>query len=330
MPTGSAVFHLIEALPNFIVAAPAMRELVSQVIAVCDSHAPVLITGETGTGKELLARAIHLTGNRRNQLFTPFNCTGLSLEIADSQLFGHRRGSFTGALNDQPGIIRASEGGTLFLDEIGELSLELQPKLLRFLQEGEVHPVGAAAPFKTDVRVVVATNLDLPAEVKIGRFRQDLFYRLNVVPLHIPPLRERREEIPPLIEYYFDLYLRQAGKENIQLSQQAIELMMRYDWPGNVRELCHELQRLALFAMDGEAVDAARLSPAIINQTIQNKPNRQEASLSETVAEVERQLIVETLIAKNGNLTHTATMLKLTIKGLKDKMRRLGIEKSKP
>ncbi len=161
------------------------------------------------------------------------------------------------------------------------------------------------------MRVVAATNRNIEVEIKAGRFRQDLLYRLNVIHLHIPPLRERREEIPPFIEYYFPRYCLEASKRDLQLSQEVLDLLLQYDWPGNVRELCHELQRLSLFAMDGDSVDAARLSPSIINQQIQNKPNRQEASLSETVAEVERQLIVETLIAKNGNLTHTAKKLQL-------------------
>lgn len=335
---GAPAIYNVEGVPNFIILSPAMRDLLSRVKTIAKSQVPVLITGETGTGKEMLARAVHASSARRDQKFIPFNCTTLVRETAESQLFGHKRGAFTGALNDHPGIIRAAEGGTLFLDEIGELSLELQPKLLRFLQTGEAHPVGATGPVETKVRVVAATNRNLAEEVRAGRFRQDLFYRLNVVPLHIPPLRERREEILPLIERYLEKYRLELGKSDIRLGPEAAELMAQYAWPGNVRELCHEAQRLALFAADGEVICADRLSPAILDRSSSGDPGatklqvtiNREVTRDEAVAELERQLITRALARHHGNLTRAARSLELTIKGLKDKMRRLGIERTPP
>ncbi|MGE0131022.1 MAG: sigma 54-interacting transcriptional regulator, partial [Blastocatellales bacterium] len=247
----------LEGLPDLIICSESIKKALEKIARMGGSDAPVLITGETGTGKELFARAVHLMSARHHQPFIPFNCAAISRELAESHLFGHRRGSFTGALTDNQGVIRAAEGGTLFLDEIGEMSPELQPKLLRFLQEGEIHPVGEARPIKAKVRVVAATNRDLAAEVATGRFRADLFYRLDILNIHLPPLRSDRERIKPLIAYYFDLYLRQAGRHELQFSAGAVEALYRYDWPGNVRELSSEMQRLVLYAADGEVIGAS-------------------------------------------------------------------------
>jgi transcriptional regulator with GAF, ATPase, and Fis domain len=184
------------AFPPFIIGSPAMLEIVAAIELARESMASVLITGETGTGKELLSRAVHVLSNRCDQQFIAFDCADVSRELIESELFGHRRGSFTGATRDRKGVIREANRGTLFLDEIGELSLKMQSKFLRFLQEREVRPVGADRPIKVDVRVIAATNRDLEAEVRAGRFRADLYERLNVLRLRVPPLRERREEIP--------------------------------------------------------------------------------------------------------------------------------------
>lgn len=325
----------LEGLPDPIICSKSIKKALTKIARMNGSDAPVLITGETGTGKELFARAVHLMSAGRPRPFIPFNCAAIGRELAESQLFGHRRGSFTGALNDNQGVIRAAEGGTLFLDEIGEMSLDLQPKLLRFLQEGEIHPVGEARPIKVKARVVAATNRDLAAEVTAGRFRADLFYRLNIFNIHLSPLRSDRERIKPLIAYCFDLYRRRAGRHELQLSVEAVEALYRYDWPGNVRELSNEIRRLVLYANDGEVIGEEHLSPAILDQSSQGEPSgaklkvmiHEEATLDEAVAELERQLITQSLARHNGNLTHAARGLDLTIKGLKDKMRRLGIER---
>jgi transcriptional regulator with GAF, ATPase, and Fis domain len=183
-------------LPGFIHSSPAMTRLVEEVHKIRSSDVTVLVTGESGTGKELVARAIHALSSRRDKIFVPFNCTAVPKELSESYLFGHRRGAFTGAVADSPGVIRSAAGGTLFIDEVGDLPLDVQPKLLRFLQEGEIQPLGEQQPTRIDVRIVAATNTDLEELVAQGRFREDLYYRLNVIRLRVPPLRERRSEIP--------------------------------------------------------------------------------------------------------------------------------------
>jgi transcriptional regulator with GAF, ATPase, and Fis domain len=195
----------------------------------------VLITGETGTGKEVLARTIHACSARAQSIFLPFNCTSTPKDMLDSQLFGHRRGAFTGAVDNFQGVVRAAAGGTLFLDEIGDTSLEVQPKLLRFLESNEIHPVGEAQPSKVDVRLIVATNADLGALVSQGRFREDLFYRLSIVPLHLPPLRERRVEIPTLANHYLQKFAQEYSKGDLRLAEETLEYLVLYRWPGNVR-----------------------------------------------------------------------------------------------
>jgi len=328
----------LEGLPDPIVCSESMKKALAKIARIGDSDALVLITGETGVGKELFARAVHLMSTRRRGPFIPFNCATIGKELAESHLFGHRRGSFTGALNDNQGVIRAARGGTLFLDEIGEMSPYLQPKLLRLLQEGEIHPVGETRPIKVDVRIVAATNRDLATEIKAGRFRADLFYRLYAIHISLPSLRSERERIKPLIAYYFDYYCRQVGRRELQLSAEAVELLFRYDWPGNVRELCNEIQRLVLYAADGEVIGTEHLSPEILDQSSSGKTSsaklkvtiHEEVTLDEAVAELERQLITQTLAKHNGNLTRAARSLNLTNKGLRDKLRRLGIERIAP
>jgi len=334
-------FRSLRAMPHLIVAGPVMRDLLTLITCICNSETPVLITGESGTGKELIARAIHLEGPRRHDPFMPFNCTTLGRETAESQLFGHHRGSFTGAVSDYPGIIRAAEGGSLFLDEIGDLSLEIQPKLLRFLQDGEVFPLGAKGPTKTNVRVIAATNHQLEEDIKAGRFRRDLFHRLNVIRLEIPPLRRRREEIPVFIAHYFERYKQEEQKHDLALSHEVVELMKFHDWPGNVRELSAEIRRLVVFAAAGEVISAEKLSPEIAQraQARATSPEKlpdsevkvaikDDVTLAEAVEELERQMITRALEKAGGNLTHAAHSLKLTIKGLKDKMKRLGVQRT--
>src|SRR5881398_800347 len=190
----------------------------------------VLITGESGTGKELIARAVHMGSHRSSGLFLPYNCTTTGRELADSQLFGHRRGSFTGAVSDQPGLIRSAAGGTLFLDEIGDLPLDVQPKLLRFLEQQEIMPVGDIKPLRVDVRVLAATNADLEQRVTEGKFREDLYYRLNVIRIHVPPLRERSEGIPHLSTYFLREASERLGKPDIQLSSEVLDAFAQYWW----------------------------------------------------------------------------------------------------
>ncbi len=243
-------------------------------------------------------------------------------------------------MSDYPGLIRAAEGGTLFLDEIGDLSLEVQPKLLRFLQDGEILPLGGKSLIKTNVRVVAATNHNLEEDLRTGRFRRDLFHRLNVIRLEIPPLCRRCEEIPALIAHYFEKYKQEEKKRDIELSYEAVEIMKFHDWPGNVRELSAEIRRLVVFATAGEVIGAEKLTPEITRQarargTPQEKlasdqveaAIKENVTLTEAVEELERQMITKALKKNGGNLTHAARSLKLTVKGLKDKIRRLGIQR---
>jgi DNA-binding NtrC family response regulator/tetratricopeptide (TPR) repeat protein len=250
-------------LPGLVYRSAAMRVLIDEINRIRSSSVTVLVTGESGTGKEVIARAIHTLSDRRDAPFVAFNCTVAPREIIDSQLFGHRKGAFTGANNDYDGVIRSAAGGTLFLDEVGDLALEVQPKLLRFLQEGEIQPLGATKPVKVSVRVIAATNCDLEKLVAEGKFREDLYYRLNVIRLHMPPLRDRRDEIPALITHLIARYSEQEGKQNITIKPQALDLMMIYDWPGNVRQLANEIQRLIALTPAGGEITEEQLSPLI-------------------------------------------------------------------
>jgi transcriptional regulator with GAF, ATPase, and Fis domain len=247
-------------MPGFIHSSPAMTSLVEEVYKIRSSDVTVLVTGESGTGKELVSRAIHTVSNRKDKVFVPFNFTAVPKELTEGHLFGYRKGAFTGAVADSPGLIRTADGGTLFLDEIGDLSLDIQPKLLRFLQEGEIQPIGERSALKVDVRIIAATNMLLEKKVEDGTFREDLYYRLNVIRLRVPPLRERRSEVPPMVNYYINHYSTRFGKKDITITPQAMDLLMVGDWDGNVRQLCNEVQRMVARAEDGEVITPTHLS----------------------------------------------------------------------
>ena len=247
-------------LPGFVCASAAMNRLADQIQRLQGHNLTVLITGESGTGKDLVARAIHVGSPRSAAMFLPYNCTTTTRDLADSQLFGHRRGSFTGAVTDQQGLIRTAAGGTLFLDEIGDLPLDIQPKLLRFLEQGEIMPVGETRPLAVDVRVLAATNADLEQRVTEGKFREDLYYRLAVIRIHVPPLRERREEIPHLSTFFLRDACDRLGKPDVHLSAGTLDLFARYWWPGNVRQLRNEIQRAVALSPPGGSIEPDQLS----------------------------------------------------------------------
>ncbi len=345
------------AAEGFIFASPAMRALVDDIKKIRSSRVTVLITGESGTGKEVVARAIHNFSNRREAPFSAFNCTIASSEIVNSQLFGHKKGSFTGAISDTVGVISSAHRGTLLLDEIGDLSLDVQPKLLRFLQDGEVHRLGDNKPVNVDVRVVAATNADLERLVAEGKFREDLYYRLNIIRLRIPPLRERREEIPLLIDHYLTLYSQQSEKQYITIERSTLDLMTIYDWPGNVRQLANEIQRLVAYKDSGEMITAKDLSTTIYEERkqdsleldltamsrslrvsrpgggVQNSINVEyepgEKTLSEAVDTLESQIILDSMRRHHGHRDSVCEELGITRKGLYLKLRRLpGIDLS--
>jgi transcriptional regulator with GAF, ATPase, and Fis domain len=234
-------------IPGLIVASSAMRQLGAELVRLGSSRATVIITGESGVGKDVIARALHGLSTRAGKPFMALNCAAVPRELFEAQLFGHRRGAFTGAASDSSGVVRAAAGGTLFLDEVGELPLDIQPKILRFLENGEVLPLGEQTVQKVDVRLVAATNRDLAQLVRDGRFRQDLYYRLQVVPIHVPPLRERREDIVALARH-FVRSLTPDGKEPPVLAPDALVTLATHDWPGNVRELRNVVERALAFA----------------------------------------------------------------------------------
>ena len=320
-------------LPGFLCASAAMSRLVDQIKRLQGNQLTVLITGESGTGKELVAQAIHAGSPRASGLFLPYNCTTTTRDLADSQLFGHRRGSFTGAVSDQPGLIRSAAGGTLFLDEIGDLPVDVQPKLLRFLEQGEIMPVGEARPLSVDVRVLAATNADLEQRVSEGRFREDLYYRLSVIRIHIPPLRERREEIPHLSSFFVREASERLAKPDVELGSSALDLFAQYLWPGNVRQLRNEIQRAVALSPPGGTITPDLLSPDLatlgregpIDEVL---PSRRPGAipLAAAVEQLERDLIRTALDHADGNISETARRLGVTRRGLYLKLRRLGLE----
>ena len=322
-------------LPGFICASAAMHRVAEQIQRLQGHNLTVLITGESGTGKDLVARAIHVGSPRSTAMFLPFNCTTTTRELADSQLFGHRRGSFTGAVTDQQGLIRTAAGGTLFLDEIGDLPLDIQPKLLRFLEQGEIMPVGETRPQAVDVRVLAATNADLEQRVAEGKFREDLYYRLSVIRIVVPPLRERREEIPHLSTFFLREASERLGKPDVQLSSAVLDLFARYWWPGNVRQLRNEVQRAIAMSPPGGTISPEHLSadltaPATSSGGAVRGPaaplSPGNTNLAAAIEQIEREMIGNTIERTGGNISETARLLGLTRRGLYLKLRRLGLD----
>src|SRR4051812_46663402 len=311
---GGALERPLEPLlPGFVCTSAAMQRLVEQIQRMQGNDLTVLITGESGTGKDLVARAIHAGSPRHGKMFLPYNCTSATRELADSQLFGHRRGSFTGAIADQAGVLRTAVGGTLFLDEIGDLPLDVQPKLLRFLEQGEVLPVGDTTPQRVDVRVVAATNADLESRVSEGKFREDLFYRLSVIRIHVPPLRERREEIPHLSTFFLREACERLGKPGVRLSAETLDIFDTFAWPGNVRQLRNEVQRAVAMASPEGSVTPDLLSPVFgIQQLPSDAPPRpSRTTLAAAVEKIEREMIQSALQRAAGNISQTARTLGL-------------------
>ncbi|CAN5508762.1 hypothetical protein BH23ACI1_BH23ACI1_04430 [soil metagenome] len=316
-------------LPGFVCAGPIMQRMAEQIQRMAGNDLTVLVTGESGTGKDLVARAIHAGSPRSTNTFLPYNCTSATRELADSQLFGHRRGSFTGAVADARGVLTTAVGGTLFLDEVGDLPLDVQPKLLRFLEQGEVLPVGDTRPHRVDVRVVAATNVDLESRVNEGRFREDLFYRLSVIRIHVPPLRERREEIPHLSTFFLREATERLGKPHVRLSPDTLDVFDTFPWPGNVRQLRNEVQRaVALVGPDG-LIAPDLLSPVFGTLGPRALPagraRMRQTTLAVAVEKLEREMVQGALQRAGGNISESARLLGLTRRGLYLKMDRLGI-----
>ncbi|NIJ77451.1 two-component system NtrC family response regulator [Xanthomonas campestris] len=302
--------------------SPAMRTVHKRIGLAAASDLPVLITGETGTGKELVARALHRASARANAAFVAVNCAAIPLELMESELFGHRKGAFSGATGDRIGLIREADGGTLFLDEIGDMPLPMQAKLLRFLQEGEVTPLGGRGAQKVDVRVLAATHRDLAAWAAAGQFRSDLRYRLNVVPIELPPLRERGQDIVLLAQYF----LRTGEGAARALSADAQARLLAYPWPGNVRELRNLMQRSQLLVR-GHSIVAADLDDALeydAEQPMTEAPP--EGSLPEAVARLEKQMIQAALAHSGGNRAEAARRLGIHRQLLYRKLDEYGLQ----
>jgi len=313
------------SLPGMLFSSRAMCEVARNVERIKDSHSTILVTGESGTGKELIARAIHRLSRRSESEFIPFNCSAVPAELIESMLFGHRRGTFTGAMTDQAGLIRSAENGTLFLDEIGDLPLPLQPKLLRFLQEGEIHTLGERAPRKVNVRVIAATHKDLEMLVSEKLFREDLYYRIATLTLKLPPLRERREDISTLISHFVSHYARKNERPISGITAEAIQILETYAWPGNIRELAAEIERLVLYAEDDGFIRPENISPRIWPEGSQVDAPAER--LEDLLESYERRVITETLKRHDCNVARASEALGLgSRQTLYKKLKRLAID----
>jgi len=304
--------------------SPAIVRVRDLIGKIRGHRAPVLIAGESGTGKELVARAVHAGGRDGRGRFVAVNCGAIPDPLLESELFGHARGAFTGAWRDRPGLVEEADGGSFFLDEIGDLSLPLQAKLLRVLQEKEVRRVGENRPRPVAVRFLSATHKNLEAEVAAGAFREDLYYRIRIITVEIPPLRDRREDIPLLSEHFLERFGREMGRGRVVLSPAAVERMTAYAWPGNVRELQNEIQRCLVFLGEGTVIEDACLSARL--RPPDEPPARGAFLLSEARAEFERRFVRQALRRTDFNKTRAAAEMGLTRQGLFKLLKRHGIE----
>jgi DNA-binding NtrC family response regulator len=309
---------------DYIGSTPQIETIRSLVKTVADSRSTVLITGESGTGKELVARAIHFQSPRHNRPFVKVNCAALPEGLIESELFGHEKGAFTGALNRRLGKFELASGGTLLLDEIGEMNVPVQAKLLRVLQEREINKVGGDDPIEVDIRLIATTNRDLDKEVKEGRFREDLFYRLNVIRIHLPPLRDRKVDIPKLVEHFTERYNRENGLAIEGLEDGCLDILMEYNWPGNIRELENAVERAVVLTRSG------RLKPDLFKLPFSGTApcSKDGAARSGvTISQVEKELILETLDRCNQNRTKAAQILDISIRTLRNKLNEYGMVK---
>lgn len=302
-----------------------MLDIFNTIIKIAPLSTTVLIRGETGTGKELIARAIHFNSNRRNKQLVTINCGALPGNLLESELFGHKRGAFTGATNDNAGLFETANGGTVFLDEIGDMDQALQVKLLRALQEGEIRRVGENTSRKVDVRVIAATHRDLTEDISAGRFRQDLYYRLNVVPITIPPLRDRTEDIMPLTEHFLEKYAEKMDKKNIQIAAESMKLLLASHWEGNVRELENTIERALALCGENKTLTCDHFPDLYIAaQTLTNVEKRK--SLKDKLRAMEKQFIIEALEKTGSKITRAAELLEVTRQHLHNKIKQYNIK----
>jgi DNA-binding NtrC family response regulator len=307
---------------NIVGNSDAMQKVFSMMEKVVPSKANILITGESGTGKGLVAQAIHEAGSRMDKPFISINCGAIPENLLESELFGHKKGAFTSAVDDKKGLIPMAHEGTLFLDEIGELSQALQVKLLHVIQTKELTPVGDTRVITVDIRIIAATNADLQQRVKDGRFREDLYYRLNVIEIHMPPLRERRDDIPLLVKHYIGTFSQESGKKINDVDYEAMKAMMAYDWPGNIRELRNTLERATVLA-EGDVITLHDLPDKFRNIDVENIAT---SSLRQAMDDFERDYIVRSLGESKGNKESAAERLGIDLATLYRKIKKLKIE----
>ncbi|GAB4372695.1 MAG: hypothetical protein Kow0042_16150 [Calditrichia bacterium] len=306
---------LSSLFPQIIGRSPQILKILEMIRTVANSSAMVLIEGESGTGKELVARALHYHSERKEKPFIPLFCGSLSENLMESELFGHKKGAFTGALENKTGLFEEAHGGTLFLDEIAEINQNIQTKLLRVIQEGEIKRVGESQIRKVDVRIISATNKDLKKEVEAGRFREDLYYRLNVINIKMPPLRERREDIPLIASHFLKIFA-EKNKKNIKgFSREAMERLLTYQWPGNIRELVNTVERAVILSPEPE------ISPEYLHLS---EP-RAEQLVGKTLKEIQKQVVLQTLEQQNQNRTKTAEILGVSRRWLQYHLKEWGL-----
>jgi Nif-specific regulatory protein len=314
------------AFENIIGKSPAMKNALVLVSKFGAHDSPVLITGDTGTGKELIARAIHSVSSRHGKPFVIKNCSVKTESLLESELFGHVKGSFTGAIKDRIGLFKEADGGTIFLDELADAPLSTQAAILRVIQNGEIRPIGAARTEFVNVRIISATNKDLKSMIKKGEFREDLFYRLNTFAIDLPPLCQRKEDIPLLVNHFLSEIRVKAGKDELFITPAAMEAIMKYAWPGNIRQLEHELERAAVVCDSDSRIDVEHLSREITHTSSNQEIVRAyRGKLRDIVEKVEQEVIISTLKEYKGNILQVSKVLGITRKGLKDKMVRYNI-----
>ncbi len=315
---------------SIIGSSPAMQRIFDIVAQVADTKANVLLSGESGTGKEMVARAVHGMGERRNRPFVAVNCAAIPENLLESELFGHVKGSFTGAVQNKTGLFESADKGTLFLDEVGELPLSLQVKLLRVIQEKSIRRVGGTDERRIDVRIIAATNRRLGEEIAAGRFREDLYYRLNVIEIPMPPLRERRDDIPLLVAHFVEKYARELGKPVDGLSEAALNRLVEYRFPGNVRELENLIER-AIALSRGPTIELELLPPAVLNLAEAPPSSRispQGVNLEELMADYERGLLLEALGPAGGVKKRAAQLLGISFRSFRYRIEKLGLDDS--
>jgi transcriptional regulator with PAS, ATPase and Fis domain len=308
-----------------------MQDCYTLLDKIKNSDSTVMISGENGTGKELIARAIHYNSPRKDKVFLTINCAAFNENLLDSELFGHVKGAFTGAVKDKKGVFEASDKGTIFLDKIGDMSGTMQVKLLRVLQEGTILPVGATEARKVDVRVITATNKDLKSMVETGEFREDLYYRINVINVHVPSLRDRKEDIPLLVEHFLTKGCEEKGLSTKRLAKRAMEKVFDYAWPGNVRELQNEMERLLVLSGEEQMIAVELLSPRIreFGEHTKVQGVRVAGKLKDALEELERTMIKEGLKRTNWNKSRLAKELGISRAGLIMKVEKYGLDKRK-